>query len=143
MNLFAVTADCTAGDAILEGSGVRLLCDEVLAAIVDANGGHAAELTIGIRPQHLRVTDASEHDLAVDVDVVEPLGAETFLYGTLVDGQGNAPRDKATEERRLSSTVVRVEPGTHVVAGDRVYLRIEPGHTHIFDTSGTRLSASN
>jgi sn-glycerol 3-phosphate transport system ATP-binding protein len=57
-------------------------------------------------------------------DLVEALGADTIVHGTL----GEAP------------LLARL-PGTHRVAtGDEVPLRCAPEHLHVFDaTSGKRL----
>ena len=67
--------------------------------------------------------------LAVDVDLVEELGADGYLYG------------HSTVEGKRTDIVARVDGRVHPNAGERVYLTATPGHVHIFDAeSGLRLS---
>ena len=40
---------------------------------------------LGIRPEHLSIKD--ENSLPLNVDTVEQLGADSFLYGSTVGGQ--------------------------------------------------------
>ena len=64
------------------------------------------------------------------MNVVEELGSEAFLYGTLI------------EEDPLSGTdiVSRVDPKRIPEAGSTVYLRLLEGEEHIFSpTTGERL----
>ncbi len=84
--------------------------------------------TIGVRPEDLVVSTTGE-GLAVDVDVVEELGADGYLYGhTDVDG-------------KRVDVVARVDGRVHPNAGDKVFILPEPNHIHVFDVeSGLRLS---
>jgi sn-glycerol 3-phosphate transport system ATP-binding protein len=47
-------------------------------------GADGRKLTIGIRPEHLR---PDPDGLALQVDLVEPLGSETVLIGRLPNGE--------------------------------------------------------
>ena len=87
----------------------------------------AKEITVGIRPENLKVTDGK--GIAVEVDVVEELGADGFLYGH-------------TELGGVSQDVVsRVAGRTHPKTGDKVTLAPEGGITHLFDVeTGLRLN---
>jgi multiple sugar transport system ATP-binding protein len=95
----------------------------------DTLANAAKTVTIGVRPEDLLVS-ASGDGLAVDVDVVEELGADGYLYGhTLVDGN-------------RVDIVARVDGRSHPNAGDKVVVVPQPDHIHVFDTaSGLRLSA--
>ena len=88
----------------------------------------AKKVTIGVRPEDLRVAQSGE-GLPVDVDVVEELGADGYLYGhTEIDGN-------------RVDVVARVDGRSHPNAGDKVFITPEPNHIHAFDTeSGLRLS---
>ena len=142
MNLFPVIADATAGDTVLEGTGARLRCTAEQTAAIEAIGGHGAECTLGVRPQHLAPCAPEAADLHLLVDVVEPLGAETFVYGRVVDGDSPAARDEATNERLSSPIVVRMEAGAQAAVGQQLALRIEAEKAHIFDMSGARLATA-
>ena len=102
------------GDAVLPVSR------EILAK---ASG---SKITVGIRPEKLTV---SEKGLVVDVDVVEELGSDGYLYGRAqLDG---------TEQ----NVVVRVDAINHPKAGDKIHLIADSDSVHLFDVeSGARLN---
>ena len=121
MNLF--TADLTEG-GIKFGSAIAKVDREVIT------GASGSKITIGIRPEDVKIATSGE-GLQVEVDVVEELGADGYLYGhTEVDGN-------------RVDVVVRVDGRSHPNAGDKVTITPEPNHIHVFDTeSGLRLSKS-
>ena len=85
------------------------------------------ELLFGIRPEHLEPCPESEAKLVADVDLVEPLGADTLVYGHL-DGEKSGARIAA-----------RLHASLDARAG-RLPLRYDPAHAHYFDpTSGRRI----
>ncbi len=86
----------------------------------------ASKPIMGIRPEHLRLERAADDGakgtagtvgLAAEVEVVEPLGAETLVYC------------RAGTHR----AVARIHPDTSVGRGDKVTLIPEPAHLHFFD----------
>jgi multiple sugar transport system ATP-binding protein len=82
-----------------------------------------AKVTLGVRPEHIE-TMTQTPDVTMDVEVVEPTGAETHLYGKI----GGSAWCVTTRQRS------KVEPG------QRVTLRLPAEHIHLFDTeSGRRL----
>jgi multiple sugar transport system ATP-binding protein len=88
----------------------------------------AKKVTIGIRPEDVQVSTTG-NGLPVDVDLVEELGADGYLYGhTEIDGN-------------RVDIVARVDGRNHPNAGDKVFVLPEPNHVHVFNTeSGLRLS---
>jgi multiple sugar transport system ATP-binding protein len=97
------------GEIVLEG------------APLSANVG--ARVTLGVRPEHIE-TITQTPDAIMEVEVVEPTGAETHLYGKI----GGNTWCVTTRQRS------KVEPG------ERVALRLPAAHIHRFDTeSGRRL----
>jgi multiple sugar transport system ATP-binding protein len=88
----------------------------------------AKSVTIGVRPEDLKVS-SSGTGLEVNVDVVEELGADGYLYGhSSIDG-------------RRVDVVVRVDGRSHPAAGEKVFITPEPDHIHAFDSeSGLRLT---
>jgi multiple sugar transport system ATP-binding protein len=80
-------------------------------------------VVLGLRPEDLRVAEGTS-SLALDVDLVEPTGAETLLHGVCA-GQ----------------RFVVALPGRHNAAiGERVGLAFDPPRCHVFDAaSGRRL----
>ena len=92
------------------------------------------EVLVGARPEALLVA-AQPTGLELDVDVVEEIGADAYLYGR--------PRHDGAPLRtddRSAPLVVRV-PGRDVPrAGQTLYLDIDPHQVHVFDpASGLRL----
>ncbi len=102
-----------------------------------------AAWTLGVRPQDLSVVDAGDADLHLRVDVLEPLGAETFVYGSLEGGPSTVAgeRDASTSERLSSPSIVRLPPEQQVGIGDLLSLRVSGGQAHIFDAAGRRITA--
>jgi multiple sugar transport system ATP-binding protein len=90
-------------------------------------GASAKKVTIGVRPEDV-VVAASGEGLPVEVDIVEELGADGYLYGhTRIDGV-------------RVDIVARVDGRTHPSAGDNVVITPQPDHIHVFDIeSGHRL----
>ncbi|KQZ09770.1 sn-glycerol-3-phosphate ABC transporter ATP-binding protein UgpC [Agromyces fucosus] len=84
--------------------------------------------TIGVRPEDITVSPVQGEGLAVEVDLVEELGADGYLYGhSMVEG-------------KRTDIVARVDGRMHPNAGDKVYLTATPHHVHLFDIeSGDRL----
>jgi multiple sugar transport system ATP-binding protein len=88
----------------------------------------AKKVTVGVRPEDLTVTTTGK-GLEVEVDVVEELGADGYLYG------------HTTVEGKRVDVVVRVDGRNHPNAGEKVTVTPEPDHIHAFDVeSGERLS---
>ncbi|WP_394840578.1 sn-glycerol-3-phosphate ABC transporter ATP-binding protein UgpC [Pendulispora brunnea] len=99
------------------------------AAKTEKNG----EITIGIRPESFELSGsgASQAEgLPVTVNVVEELGADAYLYGSveLPDGQHDI--------------VARVDARNPPRRGERVHLSVRIEETHVFSSkTGQRLAA--
>jgi multiple sugar transport system ATP-binding protein len=95
-----------------------------------AAAGGAKEVVVGFRPEDLRITTA-EDGWPIEVDVVESLGADAYVYGHVDLNDGTA-RD----------IIVRTDGRTPPMKGDTVNVGIIPDHQHAFHaTTGERLSA--
>ena len=85
------------------------------------------ELTVGVRPEDLVVS--KDKGISVEIDVIEELGADGFLYGHTTIGGGSV------------DVVARVESQSHPNAGVTVHLQPQGGITHLFDVAtGDRLN---
>ena len=82
---------------------------------------------VGVRPEDLERAPDGE-GLAVDIDVVEELGADAYVYGhTQIAGARH-------------DITARVDGRRPPAAGSRVHVRPRLGHVHTFDTTtGERL----
>jgi multiple sugar transport system ATP-binding protein len=87
----------------------------------------AKSVTVGVRPEDLQVTKGD--GIPIEIDVVEELGADGYLYGhTKLDGADH-------------DLVARVESNSHPNAGVKVNLKPVGGITHLFDVeTGLRLN---
>ncbi|GAA4545773.1 sn-glycerol-3-phosphate ABC transporter ATP-binding protein UgpC [Pseudonocardia xishanensis] len=94
------------------------------AASVRAPG---ASVLLGVRPEDLRRVPVGE-GLAVEVEVVEELGSDAFLYGSALLGA----------ERR--TVTARTDPRNPPSRGEAVHLAPDPARVHLFDpATGRRL----
>ncbi|MDR0482675.1 MAG: sn-glycerol-3-phosphate ABC transporter ATP-binding protein UgpC [Cellulomonadaceae bacterium] len=115
--------------AVADGKAKIGSADVALDAAVDGD-----KVTVGFRPEDLEVVAAGTAGaFNVEVDLVEELGSDAFLYGTLVDG-GDSMLAGADQ------VVVRIDPRNVPDKGETVSVAIKPGLAHVFDaTSGERL----
>jgi multiple sugar transport system ATP-binding protein len=90
-----------------------------------------SEITLGVRPECLSVTDAGRSGLKMEVSLVEELGGDAYVYGRL---EGDTAQDKLF--------IVRFDGRTSPSVGETVNLDIRTGSEHHFDPiSGQRLGA--
>jgi sn-glycerol 3-phosphate transport system ATP-binding protein len=87
---------------------------------------------LGVRPEHLEPCAESEAMLAIEVDLIEPLGGDTLVYGHEVGRGGEG------ERARVAARL----PANREVAHGRMGLRYDRSHQHWFDAaSGKRIEA--
>lgn len=89
--------------------------------------GTAAELVVGVRPEHFELGSVG---VEMEVDVVEELGADAYLYGRITGA------DTVISKPIIARTDGHDPPGK----GSRVHLHPQPGHLHFFATDGHRIS---
>jgi len=89
---------------------------------------HEPTVMVGVRPEDLELANEG---IAVEVDVVEELGADAYIYGRTTVGK--------TEH----SIIARVDGRRPPEKGAVVHLKAKADHTHIFSTAdGHRLGGS-
>ncbi|OBA74192.1 sugar ABC transporter ATP-binding protein [Mycobacterium sp. 1554424.7] len=93
----------------------------------DGQASEIGQIVVGVRPEHFELGGLG---VEMEVDVVEELGADAYLYGRIT-GSGEV----------ISQPVVARADGRHPPEkGSRVRLHPEPGHLHFFGTDGRRIS---
>ncbi|SDS17378.1 ABC transporter ATP-binding protein [Paraoerskovia marina] len=109
---------------------------EAVSKLTDADKG---KVTIGFRPEALSVVDqAGPGSFPVEVDLVEELGSDAFVYGRLVGPK--ALDAQVTSGAGTGQVIVRVDPRKVPMKGDRLYVSIREGEQHVFSPStGERL----
>jgi len=112
------------------GHGSSFAIPRVAADQVSGEG----TITVGYRPESLEIVgQGTPGSFPVVVNVVEELGAEGFAYCSFIDTNG--------QPTGLTDVIVRVDPKTVPMKGERIYLRINEGEAHLFSTgSGLRLN---
>ena len=90
-------------------------------------------LTLGIRPENFTLGEGND-GIGIDVAVVEELGADAFLYGTVT---GLSDEEQLTAQQ----ITARISSRTPPERGSTIRLRIDPEHVHVFSqANGSRLS---
>ena len=101
-----------------------------VASAAAANGD--GTVTVGFRPEDLRITSEEEGGFPVEVDVVESLGADAYVYGH-VDATDGTSKD----------VIIRTDGRIPPSKGEHIYVTIVPDHMHAFHAvSGERLTGS-
>jgi multiple sugar transport system ATP-binding protein len=78
---------------------------------------------VGIRPEHFELSGAGD-GIAVEVDVVEELGSDAFIYGrTLTDAGGFASGE---------TVAARADWRNPPAKGDRLFLSTMAEHVYFF-----------
>jgi sn-glycerol 3-phosphate transport system ATP-binding protein len=82
------------------------------------------KVLFGIRPEHLEPCAEAQAMLVADIDLIEPLGADTLVYGHLQGGTRIAARLHSSANARAG----------------KLSLRYSPEHAHYFDAqTGARI----
>ncbi|WLD57963.1 sn-glycerol-3-phosphate import ATP-binding protein UgpC [Salinispirillum sp. LH 10-3-1] len=111
--------------AKVEGRRLNLVGGHVLdlgsagESALDLSDLQGQELVLGLRPEHLEACAPEDADFTLEVEMVEPLGADTLLYGRL---PGNPDLMVAEQSGKI-----RYERGTQVP------LRVDRANIHLFN----------
>jgi ABC-type sugar transport system ATPase subunit len=113
MNLLPVT--------VADGTATLASGDHVPLPGVPDSG----RASLGVRPEHLKVTGAGPDVLSVSVVLVEDIGETRIVHAALRDG-----------------ALVAFRCGTHPAPheGDVVHLTFDRRHAHVFDGEGRRVA---
>jgi ABC-type sugar transport system ATPase subunit len=116
-----------AGAVLAEGEQRRFRSDVVdLPLPPRLNHVRPGAVTLGIRPEHVRIVNDGQADATLPVRLVEPLGKDTLLY---FETGGERPFVAVTEGLEMSAVPVGAQLGLTFPAAD----------LHLFDGSGRRI----
>jgi multiple sugar transport system ATP-binding protein len=104
----------------LTADGVEIGNDVIKVGPEVLKHGKGKTVTVGVRPEDLEVTKGK--GIAVEVDVVEELGADGYLFG------------RASVNGVEHEIVVRVDGRVHPMRGDKITVAPTPKHVHVFDS---------
>jgi multiple sugar transport system ATP-binding protein len=133
------------------GNGVRLGNTDVpVSREVLSRLGSEQEAVLGVRPESFVVVPEDEEGLLVEVDLVEELGADAFVYASMSEGGNVAAAEvsedvegvEVTESTGPVELVARVDARKPPARGARIRLAVDPERLHLFSMStGERVSA--
>ncbi|WP_347265826.1 sn-glycerol-3-phosphate import ATP-binding protein UgpC [Paracoccus sp. (in: a-proteobacteria)] len=112
MNLMTIAAQ---GQGVILPGGHRLTLTGL---------PRTGELRLGVRPEHLRLAEAGESGIPVELHSVEHLGADAFGYGVIAGSD--------------TAMTLRLAGTSPIQRGDRVEVVPDPAHLHFFDPESQR-----
>jgi multiple sugar transport system ATP-binding protein len=129
------TFPITDGVAKVGSAGIAVPRDVLGTLASDDNNS----ITIGFRPEALDVVPQGTPDsIPVSVNIVEELGSDAFVYGSLVGEAGAADVHSGAGD---SQVIVRVDPRQVPAKGETIHVRIRTGEQHLFHAgSGERIA---
>ncbi len=120
------TAELVSGGARL-GNVVVPLQAETAQAAAKAN---LSQITLGVRPESFHVAGTDGTGLTLHVNLVEELGADAYVYGTL-------PQDDEVNDKQY---IIRFDGRVPPRIGDTINVEVRPGEEHAFHPeTGERL----
>jgi multiple sugar transport system ATP-binding protein len=97
------------------------------SALAAAKQSGLSEVVVGVRPEAADIS-AQPSGLSMEVELVEELGADTYVYG-VIPGDTDARHFVARPQRHISPDI-----------GETVHLTVDESLLHVFDpTTGNRL----
>ncbi|MET0432638.1 MAG: sn-glycerol-3-phosphate ABC transporter ATP-binding protein UgpC [Cellulomonas sp.] len=129
------TFPITDGVAKVGSAGIAVPRDVLGTLVADDNNA----ITIGFRPEALDVVPQGTPDsIPVSVNIVEELGSDAFVYGSLVGEAGAADVHSGAGDAQV---IVRVDPRQVPAKGETIHVRIRTGEQHLFHAgSGERIA---
>jgi ABC-type sugar transport system ATPase subunit len=105
-------------------------------------GLEGGDVVVGIRPEGLRPVGEADPGpgLAVHVDVVEPLGDEVLVHGSVAarDAGVQIEPEEATllvQTSDRAAMTVRLDPDARPAEGSTLHLHVDPKTIHLFDAA--------
>ena len=125
------------GNVAKLGTAEVPLSQATLDAMVPEDEG---KITIGFRPEGLEVvSEDTENTIPIEVEFVEELGSDAYIYGHLA-GADSGHGLGSGNEGKGAQLIVRVPPRTAPKPGGVIHTRIKAGQQHNFSAStGDRL----
>ena len=125
------------GNVAKLGTAEVPLSQATLDAMVPEDEG---KITIGFRPEGLEVVSAeTENTIPIEVEFVEELGSDAYIYGHLAGADSGHGLGSGSEGKG-EQPIVRVPPRTAPKPGGVIHTRIKEGQQHNFSAStGERL----
>jgi multiple sugar transport system ATP-binding protein len=126
--------DFTVNGEFAEAGAMKMHLPAPVAATAAADG----KIIVGFRPEGLELADSTtENAFPVDVDIVEELGSDAFVYGEAA-GEGTAA------SIRNDNIIARIDPHDAPRKGDSIWLKPKSQSMHFFSSAtGQRIDAES
>ena len=129
----------TVSDGVAQIGKARIPLSREAAAGLTADD--KGKVTLGFRPEALDiVSETDPAALEVQVNIVEELGSDAYVYGTLKGDLAGA--DLSSAAAGDHEVIVRINPRTAPAKGERIHVSIRQGQEHVFAPStGLRIGS--
>ncbi len=130
MNFFDAKLSLEDGKYFVEYDAIRLELSEEKQANLRANGVQSQDITLGVRPNHILISDDGVNANTATVDVSEMMGSEIHIH---VDANGK-------DVVLIVSTMKLVDKGIKGYKyGDKLSFTFGGNVCHVFDKDGKNL----
>ncbi|GAB7386730.1 sn-glycerol-3-phosphate ABC transporter ATP-binding protein UgpC [Bacillaceae bacterium] len=111
------------GNLLFTSQGLSVTLPNPQAKLIKEKGYVGKEVIFGIRPEHIGISDvqngeAGDHTFTANIDVVENMGSELYIYFGNI---GN------------TDMIARVDAKTKIQEGSRIRLALDMTQFHVFD----------
>ncbi len=104
-----------------ETGGLFRLADGTSSLVLHETMGMTGPMTLGIRPEHLVLAGQETPDFWLEIEIIEKLGSDSYLYGRMPDG---------------TPITVRSPLENPAERNQRLGIRLDRSRLHIFDKAG-------
>ena len=126
MNFFKAQLEKTAAGYQVKCMGATIPVVEEIAAKLTAKGHAGGEIILGVRPEHITLTDDPATAIESTVEVSELMGSEFYLHATV-------GADKQNVVMRIQTTDLPAQYHGGVPYGTKMNFTFRPQLIHMFD----------
>ncbi len=128
MNFFKSRLEKTAGGYQVKCLGAVIPVDGEMAKKLEAKGQQSADVTLGVRPEHITISTDAGTAIESTVEVSELMGSEFYLHATV--GQGD---EKQNVVMRIQTPDLPAEYRSGVPFGTKMKFTFRSQLIHMFD----------
>ena len=126
MNFFKARLEKTAGGYEIKCMGATIPVVAEMAAKLAAKGQGSADITLGVRPEHITLTAAAGTAIESVVEVSELMGSEVYLHAVV-------GAEKQNVVMRIQTTDLPEQYRAGVPYGTKMNFSFRPELVHMFD----------
>ena len=131
MNFFHARLEKTAAGYEVKCMGATIPVAAEIAAKLTAKGQGSADITLGVRPEHITLTDDTASAIEATVEVSELMGSEIYLHATV-------GAEKQNVVMRIQTTDLPEQYRGGVPYGTKLNFTFRPQLIHMFDPTSEK-----